>query len=92
MYDFRIITCADGSEIIDHSLKTPYSALTPTQMTEYQEMAIQIAISERMKRKTQKEEERRLKRKRNLFYKLTSIWQNGSFHKCTYPHVHRYRT
>lgn len=73
MYDFRIILCADGSEIIDRSLKTPYSALTPTQMTEYQEVNDQLAISDRMKRKAHREEERNRKRERNLFYKLACI-------------------
>lgn len=70
MYDFEIIPCENGSEIIDRSLKTPYSALTPTQMTEYQEVNVQLAISDRMKRKAQREEERRVKRERNLFYRL----------------------
>ncbi len=74
MYDFRIIKCADGSEIIDRSLKTPYSALTPTQMIEYQEMNIQIAISDRMKRKAQREEERKIKRERNFLYRLACIF------------------
>ena len=73
MYDFRIILCADGSEIIDHSLKTPYCSLTPIQMTEYQEMAVQIAISDRVKKKAQREEERRRKRERNLLWKLACI-------------------
>ena len=59
MYEFRIISCENGSEIIDRSLKTPYSALTPTRMTEYQEVNVQLAISDRMKRKAQREEERR---------------------------------
>ena len=32
MFNFRIITCPDGTQIIDPSLKTPYNALTPIQM------------------------------------------------------------
>lgn len=35
MFNFRIITTADGNQIIDRNLKTPYEALTPTQMVEY---------------------------------------------------------
>lgn len=73
MYDFRIITCADGSEIIDRSLKTPYSALTPTQMTEYQEVNVQIAISDRMKRKAQREEEKRRRREKSLLYRMACM-------------------
>lgn len=73
MFEFRIIQCADGSEIIDRSLKTPYSTLTPTQMIEYQEMNIEIAVMDRMKRKERREENRKRKRERNLFYKLAYI-------------------
>ena len=73
MFNFRIINCSDGTQVIDPSLKTPYSALTPVQMTEYQEMSVQIAVMERMKRKAAREEKRRMKRERNLFYKLASV-------------------
>ena len=73
MYEFRIISCENGSEIIDRSLKTPYSALTPTRMTEYQEVIVQLAISDRMKRKAQREEERRRKRERNPLYRLACL-------------------
>lgn len=51
MFGFRIITCADGTEIIDRSLKTPYNALTPLQMVEYLEMDNRLAYMDRMERK-----------------------------------------
>ena len=35
MFNFRIIDTVDGNQIIDRQLKTPYNALTPTQMVEY---------------------------------------------------------
>ena len=38
MFNFKIITTADGNQIIDRNLKTPYSSLTPVQMVEYTEM------------------------------------------------------
>lgn len=38
MFNFRIINMADGNQIIDRNLKTPYEALTPLQMVEYAEM------------------------------------------------------
>ena len=38
MFDFRIIICSDGTEIIDKTLKTPYDSLTPVQLVEYTEM------------------------------------------------------
>lgn len=74
MFNFRIITCPDGTQVIDHSLKTPYSALTPIQMEEYMEMDIQIAIMERLKRKAKRESERKRVIRKNLFYKLASVY------------------
>ena len=55
MFDFRIIDTADGNQIIDRNLKTPYKALTPLQMVEYREM----------ERKARTEAERRRKLARN---------------------------
>ena len=51
MFNFRIITTADGNQIIDRNLKTPYNALTPTQMLEYTELDNQMAFMDRMERK-----------------------------------------
>ena len=51
MFNFRIITTADGNQIIDRNLKTPYEALTPTQMVEYMEMDNSLAFMDRMERK-----------------------------------------
>ena len=51
MFDFRIITIANGTQIIDRNLKTPYEALTPTQMLEYTEIDNSLAFMDRMKRK-----------------------------------------
>ncbi len=56
MFNFRIITCPDGTQIIDSSLKTPYNALTPNQMQEYIEIDTQIAFMERMKRKSKRKQ------------------------------------
>lgn len=35
MFNFRIIEMADGTQIIDHTLKTPYNSLTTNQMLKY---------------------------------------------------------
>lgn len=43
-FDFRIIVCSNGLEIIDRRQKTFYHQLTPAQMVEYIEMEIQLAI------------------------------------------------
>ena len=51
MFDFRLINTPDGNQIIDTTLKTPYSSLTPLQMVEYIEMDRHLAFMERMERK-----------------------------------------
>ena len=70
MFNFRIINCSDGTQVIDPSLKTPYSALTPVQMEEYTEMDNQIAIMKRMQRRAKMEANRKMKRERNPLYKI----------------------
>lgn len=70
MFNFRIINCSDGTQVIDPSLKTPYSALTLDQMHEYMEMDDQLAIMKRMRRREQKEAQRKMKRERNPLYKI----------------------
>ena len=51
MFDFRIINTADGNQIIDRQLKTPYSSLTPVQMLEYAEMVDRLAYMDRFEKK-----------------------------------------
>lgn len=75
MFNFRIITCPDGTQIIDPSLKTPYSALTPDQMQEYIEIDTQIAFMERLKRKAKRELDRKSKMKRNPLYKVACMFK-----------------
>lgn len=70
-FNFRIIDIADGNQIIDRRLKTPYSALTPLQMVEYIEMDVQLAIMDMMERKAKEETGRkRLVSVRNQIYKI----------------------
>lgn len=73
MFDFRIITCADGTEIIDRNLKMPYKALTPLQMVEYLEMDNRLAYMDRMERKARAEAERKRKLVRNPIYKMACL-------------------
>ena len=61
MFEFRIIDTADGNQVIDRNLKTPYNALTPLQMVEYVEMDAELAIMDAMERKEQIEAERKQK-------------------------------
>lgn len=60
-FSFRIISLPDGTQVIDTTLKTPYSALTAVQMVEYTDMDVQLAIMERMKRRERRESEHRQK-------------------------------
>lgn len=73
MFDFRIIDTADGNQIIDRNLKTPYKALTPLQMVEYLEMDNRLAYMDRMERKAREEEERKRKLARNPIYKMACL-------------------
>lgn len=73
MFDFRIIDTADGNQIIDRSLKTPYRALTPLQMVEYLEMDNRLAYMDRMERKAEREAERQRKFARNPIYKMACL-------------------
>lgn len=73
MFDFRIIDTADGNQIIDRNLKTPYKALTPLQMVEYLEMDNRLAYMDRVERKARAEEEARRKIARNPVYKLACL-------------------
>lgn len=73
MFNFRIIDTADGNQIIDRNLKTPYNALTPTQMMEYMEMDSQLSFMDRMERKARAKAERRRKLAWNPFYRIACV-------------------
>ena len=73
MFNFRLINTPDGNQIIDTTLKTPYSSLTPIQMVEYMEMDNQLAYMERMERKQKREAERKRKFTYKLFNKVACI-------------------
>ena len=73
MFDFRIIDTADGNQIIDRNLKTPYKALTPLQMVEYLEMDNKLAYMDRIERKARAEAERKRKLARNPIYKMACL-------------------
>ena len=73
MFNFRIIICDDGTEIIDRHLKTPYNALTAVQMVEYLEMNNQLAYMDRLERKARRQAERRRRITRNPLYRLALV-------------------
>ena len=49
-FNFRIIKIANGAEIIDSTLSTPYNSLTPLQMMDYINVEHSLYFSERQKR------------------------------------------
>ena len=73
MFNFRIINTPDGKQIIDRSLKTPYNALTPTQMLEYMEMDNSLAFMDRVKRKAKQKAEHMRKPAKNPLYKMACM-------------------
>ena len=73
MFNFRIITTADGNQIIDRNLKTPYDALTPTQMLEYMEMDNSLAFMDRVERKAKQKTEQTSKLAKNPLYKMACM-------------------
>ena len=68
MFDFRIINTANGDQIIDRTLKTPYDSLDAVTMVEYIEMANQILVMDRMKRKYEREA-----KKHNTWYRRLAV-------------------
>lgn len=70
MFNFRIINMPDGNQVIDPSLKTPYSALTAVEMVEYTEMERRLEYMNRMEQKAKKEAKRQQKLARNPIYKM----------------------
>ena len=69
-FDFRIIRCADGSDLIDETLKTPYTALNPVQMVEYTEVDNNLAYMRRLERQKCREAEKQRKFTYKLFHKV----------------------
>lgn len=49
-FNFRIIKCANGAEIIDNTLSTPYNSLTPIQMMDYINVENSLYFTERKRR------------------------------------------
>ena len=49
-FNFRIIKTANGAEIIDSTLSTPYNSLTPLQMMDYINVENSLYFSDRQRR------------------------------------------
>ena len=73
MFNFRLINTPDGNQIIDTTLKTPYSSLTAVEMIEYIEIDAQLDYMKRMERKQKKEAERQRKISYKFFHKIACM-------------------
>lgn len=73
MFDFRLINTEDGNQIIDTTLKTPYSSLTPLEMIEYMEVDARLEYMKRIERKHQREAEHKRKFTYKLFHKIACM-------------------
>ena len=73
MFNFRIINIADGNQIIDTTLKTPYDSITPIEMLEYMEVDARLEYMRKMERKQQKEAERQRKLSYKFLHKLACV-------------------
>ena len=71
MFDFRIIMCSDGTEIIDRTKRTLYETLTPCEMIKYIELDVQLELMDRMERKAKGKHQRKIAR--NLLYKVACL-------------------
>lgn len=60
-FDFGILVCSDGTEIIDRNQRTFYHQLTPVQMVEYIEMDVQLELMDRLEQKAREEAEHKRK-------------------------------
>lgn len=72
-FDFGIVVCPDGTEIIDRKQRTFYHQLTPTQMMEYIEMDVQLELMDRLERKARAETECRPKLANNPLWKWACL-------------------
>jgi macrodomain Ter protein organizer (MatP/YcbG family) len=69
-FDFGIVVCPDGTEIIDRKQRTFYHQLTPTQMVEYIEMDVQLELMDRLKQKAREEAGHKRRFASNLLWKF----------------------
>lgn len=68
-FDFGIVVCPDGTEIIDREQRTFYHQLTPVQMVEYIEMDVQLELMDRLEQKAREEVEHKRKLANNILWK-----------------------
>lgn len=73
MFNFRIITTAEGLEIIDRTLSTSSDLLNPFELMDYVALEDTLAFMDRKRRISRKRSRRRRKFARNPLYRLLGI-------------------
>lgn len=72
-YDFRIIRCQDGSEIIDEKLKTSLDSIDGVLAAEYQKVQDALDIIHKKEEKKQKEASVKQKKEHNILFKIACL-------------------
>ena len=73
MFNFRIITTAEGLEIIDRTLTTSSDLLNPFELMDYVKLEDTLAFMDRKRRISRKRSRRKRKLARNPLYRLLGI-------------------
>lgn len=73
VFNFTIITVENGIQVIDRTVKTAHSTLTPIELLDYMEMDAQLAFMDRLERKARAEAERRRKLVHNPLYRIACL-------------------
>lgn len=68
-FNFRIITTADGNQIIDRTQETSCDSMSPVEMLDYIQVEESLYFAERRQRKVKIQNESILNRLKNTFKK-----------------------
>lgn len=73
MFEFRLINTADGNQVIDRRLKTPYESLDLVQFLEYLETEENLYYMDRVEKKAKQKAEHMKKIARNPLYRIACV-------------------
>lgn len=68
-FNFRIITTADGNQIIDRTQETSCDSMSPIEMLDYLQVEESLYFAERQRKKVKIQNESILNRLKNIFRK-----------------------
>lgn len=73
MFEFRLINTADGNQVIDRRLKTPYESLDLIQFMEYLETEESLDYMDRVEKKAKQKSEYMKKLAKNPLYRIACV-------------------